>query len=453
MVIDQFSPHQIIERALSRAIAKGATEAEVYVIESLSRNVIALRDKLENASAGHVVGVGLRVAIGKRIGIHGTTALSIENIDEAVDTALSIARVAPEDKDWVSLARGLGKSHVSGVYDKKTAETTLEHIANAIMNGIEVAKDVDKRIEPLASSISISVNRIIIANSYGESVERKSTKVLGSIEVKLREATKESVFGDSISTRSWREPEFIELSKNVAQKCLTFLGAKRIKTERMDVILRGKVFGAILETLLAPAISANNIQRNRSPLVGKLNESIFSDDLTILDDGTAEGSFASTEFDDEGIPTTKKYVVEKGVLRIYLYDTYTANKDRTKSTGNAYRRSISSTPIPWITNLIVIPGNQTLDDMIRDTKKGVLVYSTIGYWLSNPISGQLSATITHGYLIENGEIKQPVKGIVMSDDFYDLMKNRVIQLSKEVENYLGVYAPHIHLYDVQIAGE
>ncbi|RLG88683.1 MAG: TldD/PmbA family protein, partial [Thermoprotei archaeon] len=140
-------------------------------------------------------------------------------------------------------------------------------------------------------------------------------------------------------------------------------------------------------------------------------------------------------------------------LKTYLYDTYTANKDKIKSTGNAYRRSISSSPIPWVTNLIVTPGMQSLDSIIKDVKRGILVYSTIGYWLSNPISGQLSATVTHGYLIENGEVKHPIKGIVISDDFYELMKSRVIQLSKEVENYMGIYAPHIHLRNVQVAGD
>ena len=453
MITNTLDLYQVIERMLNRAMAKGATEAEIYVVETLNRNVVALKDKLENASASHIIGIGLRVVIGKKIGIHGTTALGLRNIDEAVDTALSIARVAPEDKDWVSLAKGLGKSHVFGTYDKKTAEIDLEQIAKVIMNGIETAKNIDKRIEPLASSGFISINRITIANSYGELVERKSTKAIGSIEVKVHEATEESVFGDFISARSWEEHEFIKLSKDVAEKCLTFLRAKKIKTEKMDVVLRGKVFGALLETLLAPAISASNVQRHRSPLVGKLNEHIFSDYLTILDDGIAEGLFSSAEFDDEGIPTTRKYVVEKGILKTYLYDTYTANKDKIKSTGNAYRRSISSSPIPWVTNLIVIPGMQSLDSIIKDVKRGILVYSTIGYWLSNPISGQLSATVTHGYLIEDGEVKHPIKGIVISDDFYELMKSRVVQLSKEVENYMGIYAPHIHLRNVQVAGD
>jgi len=145
-------------------------------------------------------------------------------------------------------------------------------------------------------------------------------------------------------------------------------------------------------------------------------------------------------------------VFDRGVLRTFLYDTYTANIDGRESTGNA-RRAGSSNTYPDATNIIVLPGSPFLESIIRDLRKGLVVYGTIGEWLSNPVNGFLNATITHGLLIENGEVKQAVKGVVLSGDIYRLLKENLIALSREYEVVSNYMVPAIAIDNVTVAGE
>ncbi len=443
----------LIDSILERIKNYGVDEAEVFSTVTTTKEVHAVRDRLEKSTIKHTMGLALRVVIDKRVGIYGTTAIYGENVEKIIETAVKIARVTPRDEFWKSLPRKLSKSHVTGTFSKRTSEVPIEDLAQAVVDGIGEAKKVYKDIEVSECGIEVVAGKVIIANSYGELVSRDYTAVTSFIETRARVDGEDVTYYDFASARSWNVDEFLEMVRRVSSLTPTFVRAKRIKTQKLDILLRGKVFASLLDVLLAPAISALNIQRNRSPLVGKLGCEVLSSKLSILDDGTASGYYGSSEFDDEGIATTRKYIVRKGVLKTYIYDTYTANRDNRTSTGNAHRKSLSSAPVPWITNLIVEPGNTSYEDLIRDIRRGIIVYCTIGHWLSNAVSGELSATITHGHLIENGEVRYPVKGIIITGNFYELFRDNLVDLSREFENYDNVYAPYVLLTNVQVAGD
>jgi len=161
---------------------------------------------------------------------------------------------------------------------------------------------------------------------------------------------------------------------------------------------------------------------------------------------------SSRSFDDEGYPTSDKAVFEGGVLKTYLYDTYTARKDGVESTGNALR-TYSSNPTPSPNHLIVEPGDLSLEEIISEVREGVYVVRTIGEWLSNPVSGNLNATVTHAYIIRNGEIGKTCKGFVISGNFYEVFREKIELLSKEFRHSVRSSSPHILLKSVRLAGE
>jgi len=444
--------HDIIKKVQ----ALGATEAEVYLCNIKRLSIEAIKDKIEEAAYTHTLGLGLRVAVGKRVACLGTSISRLKDIENVLKRAVKIARASPEDKSWVSLPRKLDKSDVYGVYDSKAEKISVNRVIGIVMDNIDKLKTFDKRVTPVGASLTISIIEHTIGNSHSETVRRIETSITYAVGAKAQEDGKEGVYHETVYSKRLDIREYEKATLKSAKRALENLNAKPIETCKTDVILEGKVLAAILSSALAPAITADNVQQKRSPLRGKLNSQILSEQLTLIDDPTRPWLYGTKEFDDEGVATRRNTIISNGVLRSYIYDTYTALKEGRDSTGNAYRPSLSSMPKPWIHNLLVQGKNEVkLEDMIRDTKHGLVISSTIGYWLSNPVSGYVNATVVHGYLVKEGEIVDYVKGVIISDNIYNMLKEKIeaIGKSEEREYYLNVYAPPIKIKEVTIAGK
>ncbi|MDH5780547.1 MAG: TldD/PmbA family protein, partial [Candidatus Bathyarchaeota archaeon] len=172
-----------------------------------------------------------------------------------------------------------------------------------------------------------------------------------------------------------------------------------------------------------------------------------------VDDGILRGGWHTKPFDDEGHPTQRTPVINDGILKNYIYDTYTALKDNVQSTGNAQRSYYWMNPQPSPNNLILKTGETSPEEIIRGTKRGIYIEDTIGEWLSNPISGNLNATITHGYLVENGELAEPIKGVVVSGNFYEILKEGIEIIGNDLRNSAQNYSPTVKLAELTIAGK
>ena len=439
----------IADYVLKRLERVNVTEAEVYVVKTV-RSSLKLSEIIESLRTSENIGVGVRVVIGKKVGIYGTNDVTKEGLDKVIDDVVSIAKSNPEDPYWVSLAKGLGKSSVNEIFDKKLVDADPSLLTDKASLMIDSVKSVSPNARPARGSLRIDVSEVVVGNSYGELVSRKETAVSTWIQVKAEEEGKSVTYTELDMSRVIDDIDFEGLGKVAASKAIEFLKATKVETMKTDVIFDAKEFAHLLSVMLSGPISAEWVQKGRSPLAGKVGMEIFSKEVTILDDGTYPRMVGSREFDDEGIPTRKTVIVDGGVLRGFIYDTYTANKEGKKSTGNAHR-TISTAPTPQPNNLVMKPGTTSLDEVIKDTKRGIYVLATIGMWLSNPVSGNINATVTHGYLIENGELSKPIKGFIISGDFYELMKSKLVAITKETSRFFNVIAPYVKFSDVQIS--
>jgi PmbA protein len=222
---------------------------------------------------------------------------------------------------------------------------------------------------------------------------------------------------------------------------------------KTDIIFRNQIFANLLGIFIGPTISAEWVQKGRSPLAGKIGSIIASEGVSIVDDGTLQGGWGTCPFDDEGCPIQRTPIVERGVLRNFIYDTYTAMKAGVVSSGNAQRAGYWVKPQPSPNNLLFAEGKDNPEEMIKDTRTGIYVDTTIGEWLSNPVSGNLNATITHGYRIENGELGEPIKGVVVSGNFFELLKTGVGSIGTDLKNSGENYSPTVKLVGLTVAGE
>lgn len=439
------------EKIIEMALRKGATEAEVYLWQSKSVR-IEFEEEIKSFKVSNSIGLGLRVAINKKVALYSTTLTSKNEIEKAVLKAIKIAKASPEDSDWNHLNKKFGKSQAKGYYDEKIEKIDYEEIVEKIKAAIRRMLNYDKRVKPTRGIVALGTSKTLIANNYGETEERKETGISAWLRAKAEENGLKSTGTEHGEARSLEKVNLEELSVKAAEKAVKFLKAKPIESGEMPVIISSKVFANILGVMLSGPISAEWVQKRRSPLANKIDKEIADEKITIIDDGLMNGGWNTRPFDDEGHPTQITPIIEKGILKNYIYDTYTALKDKVNSTGNAYR-IYSQPPTPRPNNLILKPGTASLEEIIQETKHGLYVIDTIGEWLSNPVSGNLNATATHAHLIKNGEITQQVKGIVISGNFYEILRKGIEVLGKDLQNSHNIYTPTVKIAKLTIAGK
>jgi len=442
-----------LDKIFSMSEQLGISELEVVLQKQNTLDTEAVKDKIEKTKYTVSIRLGYRVLVGRRKATYGATISSIEDAVKSLEEAVKIARISPEDPYWRSIPRKLGGGAEIEIYDHETSSMDPNKSLEIVLESISTIKEHDKRSNPIAVRLSTSSLETVFANNYGEEAYRKETIVFYIVGARAEEAGKEGVYYEYKVLRRLRDLDHEGLAKRAASRAIDSLYAKQIETMKTNIVFENKIWASILTALFVPAVAADNVQEKRSPLAGKIGEQVFAEEISIVDDPHKPWLYGSKNVDDEGIRTSAKYVVRNGVIETYLYDYYTALRENRESTGNAYRRQPWSNPRPWPTNLILLPGRASIDEVIEDTRRGILVAATIGEWLSNPISGQLNATISHGYLIENGEIARPIKGMTISTQFYDALKNKLGLIAKDQECNGNVCSPTISLRDVVVAGK
>jgi len=446
-------------KIISLTQEKNVSEAEFYgkfddIIQvEITSNGIG---KIVSRSIGKYA---LRIAIGKRIGLTYSENIDEKSIPSIVEKAISITKTAPEDEKWPGFPRGYSGKGGLKVYDKDLASITPESLIEFLGEVIDTSIDSARKAGALEAVVTrgylwIVRSSIYIENSYGDSISGRSTALSVYYNIYVRNREGDTAYPFTIQIRRLDKDKIFNKVVETAGLAVKFIGAKSIDSDRYQLLIMPEVHGELVETVFSPAVSAYSIQRNRSPLKDRVGEQIFSEDITIYDDPHMDYGFGSRPFDDEGIMTTSKPLVDNGVFKNIVYDHYTASIEGKKSTGNAVRRRLNSVPTPAPLNIVFKARNtEDLESMISMIRKGIIVYGVIGSWMSNPVNGAIQATITHGLYVENGEIKYPVKGVVMGGNYYNYLKQDLIALGKNIVNYSHIYAIPILVDNVPIAGK
>jgi len=442
-----------LEKIISKAEELGASEVEVILMNTRSREIMGVKDRIDWIIQSDIVRIGFRVVIGKRVAYYGSEVSSYEDAIKALEIAIKVAKVMNEDRYWHSLPSKLGKGGNVPIYDDKIVKLSTDEASSLVFDGLKMLSSKSPIIEPVGLGLDMSEVEYVIANSYGGLMERLGTLATLYVEARSRDSGKEGTYSDYVVSRSLEGLKFHELISRVKERVIDALRAKPIKTKRMDLVFEPKVFAGIIMASFLPAITADNVQANRSPLKGRVSKQVFNERVTMIDDPFKPFFYGSKPFDDEGIATRVKSIINNGILETFLYDHYTARKESKESTGNAWRDSPSSRPRPWATNLILNEGNASIEEIISECRECLLISKTIGQWLSNPVSGQVNATLTHGYLIKNGKIIDVVKGVTISGNIYDMLGKNLDVIGKGLECYMNVCSPIVKISNVIIAGK
>ncbi len=448
------------EAAVRLAMKKGFDEAEAFGTEITKREVI-YRNKIEAAKTSVVAGLSVRGVLGKRIGFFSTSSLKGADIETTVEHALRIAKASDEDPDWRSLTQKYGKASVERVFDNKVDGLSAKDLIDEVRLALDTVREVDASLDVTKGYITSNVLSNAIANSHGCKLERKETFVGSWLSVKAGSSEQKGVAHEIRTSRLWRGLRTEEIARIVSERALKMVKATHLASGKMNTVWRNDAYAGTVDAVLTRTITADAVQRNRSPWVGKVGQTVASEGVSVIDEGKMMAGVGTRQFDDDGTPQERTPVIEKGVLRGFLYDNYTAGKEKRLSTGNAHRDvgtffaplNYTRTPSPYPNNLVVKPGDASADELIKETRNGLYIVETIGEWLSNPISGELTATVASGFLIENGELTKAVKGAIVSASLFEMLKGKMDLRANDLENSGPVYAPTTQVLDMTVAGE
>jgi PmbA protein len=435
--------YKLVKRALELAEKAGAEEAEIYYAASHSTSVNFKKDELESAKDRFSEGIGIRAIVNGAVGFASTNYAN--DVENAVKVAVSEARVREKDPDWKSLPSNEKYPQVSGVFDRRIEELELEECIKYALTLVEGTKELPGTL-PTSGGFTRSKGKQLILNTNGIEIEEESTAISGFVDVITTNGGTSTAYDFGISRAL--DLDFFKIGKNASELALKSVSGIKIEPQKTDVIFHPFAFSDILEEALSPSLDADNVQKGRSGLKDKIGEEIAVSELSIYDDGLIEGGIQTSASDDEGVPSRRTPVIEKGVLQTYLYDSYTAGKAGVKSTGNASRSAYTSPPSVGLRNFII---EYPQSDLISETESGVFVNTIIGAHTANSISGDFSVEARNAFTIKDGALDKPIKSLMISGNAFQILKN-ITGAGKDVRKVGGIITSSIRVSNMSVIG-
>ncbi|GAB4421781.1 MAG: metallopeptidase TldD-related protein [Thermodesulfovibrionales bacterium] len=407
-------------RLLEGAKKMGADFAEVYFKSSRSLSVEVKGQAVDAVESAIDFGYSLRVIRDRRLGFFYST--DIREADAVIENAIEASRWTEQD-DYLDLPLPAEKLHLD-VFDAAVESLSVDEAKNKALLIEKAALDTDSRIKRVRkASASFSSKDVLIVNSKGVDAGYSATASTAQIMVVAEDGSDSQMGWDFDGSRFLDDVIFEDVGRNAARRAIQLLGAGKINAVKTQAILDGSVAAEFLG-IFASLLSSENVQKGKSLLAKRLNEDVVSPIISIVDDGCMPRKLGSRPFDDEGVATSKKYLIRDGVLTGYIYNVYTAKKDGVKSTGNAVRAGFSALPAVGPTNLYIAvnPEHIYSGDLFTGVDKGIYITEAMGVHTANPVSGEFSIGIS-GLWIDNGAVRHPVKEAIISGSILDLFRN------------------------------
>ncbi|MBN2654507.1 MAG: TldD/PmbA family protein [Nitrospirae bacterium] len=437
-------------KLLEEALRLGADEAEVFAKRAKSLNIEVKDRKINALDTSVTSGYGLRVFKNKRIGfayssdINAASETAKNAIEAAKFTEQDDANCLPDSSEYRQVA----------IYDLEVANIQDDEAIHAAITIERAARDHDPRIKKIRKAAAgFTTSKTLIVNSRGIDAEFESTGCSGYITA-IAEANNESQMAwDYQGSRFLKNVNFESIGRTAALKAAQLLNSRKIQPMKGFVLLDSSVAVDFLE-ILASALSAEAVQKHRSLLEGKTGELVADQKINIIDNGLIDERLGSRPFDDEGVPVSRQYIIEEGVLNGFFHNSKSAKKDGAKSTGNAARDSFSALPSIGPSNMYLEPTTdeyrRSFNKLIRVMGRGLYVTETMGMHTANPVTGDFSVGAS-GLWIESGEIVHPAKEAMISGNILTLFKN-IVMVGDDLRFYGNIGSPSLLIDEIDITG-
>lgn len=425
-------------------LRRQADQVEVVSVETEVTEVGFDANALKSAQVQQTEGLAVRVVVEGRLGfaassdVSATDRLAANALESAAyGDVVPIVFPGPQDPPKVA------------IYDPAVASLPIPRL-------VEMGREVVEHllgIEPEANvglRLERGEQRITIRNQAG--ADATVTRSPLSVFVRLSRVRGDDVLTvyDGVGATAWGD-DYLALARGVGRKLELARRSAEIRSGRMPVLFSPT--GALVLALpVMMGLDGQNVYRGSSPMRDRVGERLFDEGVTIVDDATLDGRFGSAPYDDEGVAHRRNVLVERGVLKGFLYDLKTAAQSGTESTGSG-SRSLFSPPRPSPTNLIWESGEAPLDDLIAGIDEGLLVETPLGLGQGNVLSGAFSNPLSLAFKIERGEVVGRVKDVSIAGNVYEVLRD-VAGISRESEwVYYNYRMPYILLDNMNVVAK
>jgi len=452
----QTNLRELAEFVVARALLAGASDAEVTIREGDEFSTTVRLGEVETLKESGSRGIGLRLLVeadnGYRVASTSSSDFTADGIEHLVKGAVALAQVTSVDP-FAGLAEPseFGKLNGDlGLYHEDVYSLPIEERIAWARRAEAAAMAVDTRlVNSDGASFDAATGRRVFANSRGFVGEYRSSYCSISTSPIAQGANGEMQrdywWSQARAFRDLEQPE--DVGREAARRTLRMLDARRVPTQRVPVVLAPEVARGIVGSVFEAA-AGDAIYRAASIFAGKLGEQVATPSVTVVDDGTIPGGFGTSPFDAEGLPSRRTAIVENGVLRSYILNTYAGRKLGMKSTGNA-GRGLAGNPYLDAGNLFLEAGTWTAEEIIRGVERGLYVTRMLGQGV-NVVTGDYSRGAA-GLWIEAGELAYPVHEITIAGNLKDMLRN-ITAIGSDLVFRGSTAAPTLRIDGMTIAG-
>ena len=443
---------ELAKKLVHRAKKKGAREAEAFLEIGRQSSCRVREGEIEDLTEATSKGVGLRVISNQRLGFAYTSNFDPDTLNQFVDRALQLAQAAaPNRLNGLPSPKDLAhRSEAGELFDPEVASLPSDWKIKASLEIERAGKAVDPRITTFDSvGAGDSVSEVVVATSGGLVDAYSGTYA-------FLYAVPVASDGTQLQTSYWVDykrlfkdldpPE--EVGRQAALRALRMLGAKKVRSRRVPVVFDPLIAASFVDSI-ASAANGDAVFKKSSFLAKLLNQQIGAEHLSIVDDGLLPRGLGTAPFDGEGVPTRKTAIIENGVLRNFLYDSFTARKAKAHTTGNA-SRSYNALPSIGTNNLYLAPGAKTPESLIREVDQGFYVTAMLGRG-ADIVTGQYSRG-ANGLWIEKGELSYPVQEVTVAGDLLQMLQ-QLDAVGSDLQFRGSTGAPTIRFAELTVAGD
>ena len=400
----------VISRTLSTALNTGGDFAEIFVEDKRSSSAVLDDGKVEELTSGRDRGAGIRVVVGDTTGFAHTADLTESGLAAAAEAAAAAARGGGGGTRTIDLTRRTAPA--PNVVEIMPGDVPKARKVELLIRADEAARAQGGAISQVSASYGDSRRRILVANSDGLLAADDQVKTFFAVSCIATGDTgmqtgRESV-GHTVGFELFDQYDVDELAARAAHRALTKLGARPAPSGQMPVVIGSGGGGVLFHEACGHGLEADLVGKSASVFKGRVGQLVASPTVTIVDDGTMGGEWGCFAIDDEGHAAQRNVLIENGVLTDYMWDLLRARKEGRMSSGNGRRQSYQYLPMVRMTNTYLLNGPDDPAEIVASTDKGVYV-KHLGGGQVNTATGDFVFGMTEAYLIENGEITEPLR--------------------------------------------
>jgi len=400
----------LLEEALGKAMSTGADFAEIFAENTRSNAIQMIDSHVDEISDNTIAGVGIRAFIGVRSVSASTTDMTRSGI---LSCAAQVADVLSEGKAAITihlnerLAKNAHEIRIVPDTAKKSQKIDL------LKSGYFAAKNYAPEIVQVRGTLLDVDHQITIANSDGLFTSDRQIRTRMAIAaIASKNGENQSGFeapGRRMGLEMFETVSPESVGKEAAREAVVNLNAEYCPAGKMTVAIDNGFGGVIFHEACGHSLEATSVARNTSQMAGKLGQQIASEKVTAIDDGTIPNAWGSMNIDDEGVPSNRKVLIEKGILKCYMIDKLNGRRMNMPANGSSRRQSYAFDPTSRMTNTFIDNGTDKNEDIIASMENG-LYAKKMGGGSVNPIDGSFNFAVSEGYLVKNGKIEKAVRG-------------------------------------------